>query len=92
MPHTQSAKKRLKQSNARKARNRAVKAELRTKTKSVRAAAAAGNLDLAKTEAVAAQAKLDRAAARGVIHKNKAARVKSRLAKAQKAAKEAAKK
>jgi len=87
MPHTQSAKKRLKQSNARKARNRATKAELRTKVKSVRAAVAAGNADVAKTESIATQAKLDRAAARGVIHKNKAARVKSRLAKALKAAK-----
>jgi small subunit ribosomal protein S20 len=92
MPHTQSAKKRLKQSNARKARNRSVKAELRSTTKTVRAAAAAGNLELAKTAGVAAQAKLDRAAARGVIHKNKAARVKSRLSKAQKVAKDAAKK
>jgi len=89
MPHTQSAKKRLKQSNARKARNRSVKAELRSKTKSVRAAAAAGNADVAKTESVAAQSKLDRAAARGVIHKNKAARVKSRLSKVLKAAKAA---
>jgi small subunit ribosomal protein S20 len=87
MPHTQSAKKRLKQSNARKARNRATKAELRTKVKSVRAAVAAGNADVAKTEGIATQSKLDRAAARGVIHKNKAARVKSRLAKAMKAAK-----
>jgi len=87
MPHTQSAKKRLKQSNARKARNRSTKAELRTKVKAVRAAVAAGNADAVKTETIAAQSKLDRAAARGVIHKNKAARVKSRLSKAAKAAK-----
>ncbi|MCE9605960.1 MAG: 30S ribosomal protein S20 [Planctomycetia bacterium] len=91
MPHTQSAKKRLKQSTAAKIRNRAVKAELRTKVKSVRASTAAGNVDAAKTEIVVAQAKLDRAASRGVIHKNKAARVKSRLSKALKTAKQAKK-
>lgn len=88
MPHTQSAKKRLKQSTAAKLRNRAVKSELRTKIKAVRASTTGGNVDAAKTEIVAAQSKLDRAAARGVIHKNKAARVKSRLSKALKAAKQ----
>jgi len=87
MPHTQSAKKRLKQSLRRKASNRSVKAELRTEIKQVRAAVAAGKLDDAKKEMVTAQTKLDRAATRGVIHKNKAARVKSRLSKALKAAK-----
>lgn len=87
MPHTQSAKKRLKQSLRRKASNRSVKAELRTEIKQVRAAVAAGKLDDAKKEMVTAQEKLDRAATRGVIHKNKAARVKSRLSKALKAAK-----
>ncbi len=87
MPHTQSAKKRLKQSLRRKASNRSVKAELRTEIKQVRSAVAAGKLDEAKQEMVTAQTKLDRAATRGVIHKNKAARVKSRLSKALKAAK-----
>ena len=87
MPHTQSAKKRLKQSLRRTASNRSVKAELRTEIKQVRAAVAAGKLDDAKKELVTAQEKLDRAATRGVIHKNKAARVKSRLSKALKAAK-----
>ena len=87
MPHTPSAKKRLKQSLRRKASNRSVKAELRTEIKQVRSAVAAGKLDEAKQEMVTAQTKLDRAATRGVIHKNKAARVKSRLSKALKAAK-----
>jgi small subunit ribosomal protein S20 len=87
MPHTQSAKKRLKQSQRRKARNRSVKAELRTEVKKVRSAVAAGNGEEAKTNLVSAQTKLDRAAGRRIIHKNKAARVKSRLSKALKAAK-----
>jgi small subunit ribosomal protein S20 len=79
MPHTRSAKKNLKQSIRRRERNRAVKAELRTGMKKVRAAT---TVEAGKQEFVATQTKLDRAAARGVIHKNKAARVKSRLAKA----------
>jgi small subunit ribosomal protein S20 len=79
MPHTKSAKKNLKQSIRRRERNRAVKAELRTATKKVRAAT---TVEVGKTEFAATQTKLDRAAARGIIHKNKAARVKSRLAKA----------
>ncbi|MGC3972001.1 MAG: 30S ribosomal protein S20 [Pirellulales bacterium] len=87
MPHTQSAKKRLKQSLRRKARNRSVKAELRTGVKQVRAAVAAGKNDEAKTSLASTQTKLDRAATRGIIHKNKAARLKSRLSKALKAAK-----
>lgn len=92
MPHTPSAKKRLKQSLRRKARNRSVKAELRTELKKVRTSAAAGNADEAKQGMVAAQTKLDRAAGRGIIHKNKAARMKSRMSKTLKAAKAAAKK
>ncbi|MBL9089918.1 MAG: 30S ribosomal protein S20 [Planctomycetaceae bacterium] len=86
MPHTPSAKKRLKQSQRRKARNRSVKAELRTEVKKVRSSAAAGNADEAKSNMVSAQTKLDRAATRGIIHKNKAARVKSRLSKTLKTA------
>jgi small subunit ribosomal protein S20 len=79
MPHTRSAKKNLKQSIRRRERNRAVKAELRTGMKKVRAAT---TVEAGKQEFSAAQTKLDRAAARGIIHKNKAARVKSRLSKA----------
>jgi small subunit ribosomal protein S20 len=55
--------------------------------KQVRAAVSAGKSDEAKGGLVTAQAKLDRAATRGIIHKNKAARIKSRLSKALKAAK-----
>ena len=87
MPHTQSAKKRHKQSIRRRARNKAVKAELRTEVKQVRAAVTAGNLEAAQKDLVVAQTKLDRAAVRGIIHKNKASRLKSRLSKALKAAK-----
>ena len=79
--HTKSAKKRHAQSLRRRARNRSVKSELRQEMKQVRTAAGTGKLDDAKKESVVAQTKLDRAAGRGIIHKNKAARLKSRMSK-----------
>jgi small subunit ribosomal protein S20 len=85
--HTKSAKKRHAQSLRRRNRNRSVKAELRGELKQVRTAAGTGKLDVAAKEAVAAQTKLDRAANRGIIHKNKAARLKSRMSKLLKSAK-----
>jgi small subunit ribosomal protein S20 len=85
--HTKSAKKRHAQSLRRRARNRSVKSELRHELKQVRTAAGSGNLEDAKKEAVVAQTKLDRAANRGIIHKNKAARLKSRMSKLIKSAK-----
>lgn len=79
MPNTRSAKKHLKQSIKRNARNKSVKSRLRNEMKNVRTAIGAGKLEDAAKESVAAQTILDRAASRGVIHKNKAARLKSRL-------------
>lgn len=87
MPNTKSAWKNWRQSLKQRDRNRGVKAVLKKELKEVRTATAGGNLDVAAKEAVVAQAKLDRAADRGTIHKNKAARLKSRMAKALKAAK-----
>jgi len=87
MPNTKSAKKHLKQSLKAKARNRKVKSELRGELKKVTAAMATGVADDAAKSARSAQAKLDRAATRGVIHPNKAARLKSRMSKTLKEAK-----
>lgn len=89
MPNTKSARKHMKQSLKRRARNRRVKTGLRRELKDFRAAVASGKSDDAVKEAVTAQTKLDRAADRGIIHRNKAARLKSRMAKALKAAKAA---
>ena len=72
MPNLASAKKRLR-SNAKKAlRNQIAKTRIKTETKKV----LAGEAPL-----VAALGTIDRAAAKGIIHKNTAARKKSRLAK-----------
>ena len=87
MPNTKSAKKHLKQSIKRNARNKSVKSRLRNEMKNVRTAITAGKLEDAAKEIVTAQTILDRAASRGVIHKNKAARLKSRMSKNLKAAK-----
>jgi small subunit ribosomal protein S20 len=77
MPKIKSAKKAMRQARARTARNRAQRSSLRTALKHVRAAATADAADAAY--ALAARV-LDRAARKGLIHKNVAARQKSRLA------------
>jgi small subunit ribosomal protein S20 len=79
MPNIQSAKKRLKQSLVRRERNRATKRAIHTEYKKVIAAVKDGNVELAETELRTVAKKVDKAAAKKVIHKNAAARVKSRL-------------
>lgn len=85
MANTKSAKKRAEKSAAQRAKNRAVRSTMRTAVKKFRAAVAAGD-DKAK-ELLAGTAKLlDSTAQKGVIHRNTAARTKSRLAAALKRA------
>ena len=79
MPNTTSAKKRLKQNIARNERNRSTKRAIRTEYKKVLAAVSAGNAEQAETELRTVTKKLDQAAAKNIIHRNAAARVKSRL-------------
>jgi small subunit ribosomal protein S20 len=73
-----SQKKRIKTNAKRAERNKAVRSELKTRTKN--AARAAGTEDAAEATQLA-QRRLDKAAAKGIIHKNQAARRKSRLMK-----------
>jgi small subunit ribosomal protein S20 len=87
MPTTKSAKKRLRQSLERRAKNRASKSAVKTQVRKVRRAVAAGDLALAETEFRQAAKKLDRAGLKRVIHPNAAARTKSRLSHLIKAAK-----
>lgn len=79
MPTTKSAKKRLRQSLERRARNRSVKSSLKTHIKRVATAIASGDQAKVATEYRLTCKKLDQAAAAGVIHRNTAARHKSRL-------------
>jgi small subunit ribosomal protein S20 len=79
MPNIQSARKRLKQSIAANLRNRSAKKALRTECKKVVAAVKAGSVEQAEAELRSAAKLLDKTAAKRVIHRNAAARVKSRL-------------
>ena len=79
MPNIKSAEKRLKQSIVRRERNRSTKRTIKTECKKVIEAVAAGNVAQAETELREAAKLLDQSAAKHVIHRNAAARVKSRL-------------
>lgn len=81
MPNTESAKKRLRQNEKRRLHNRAIKSNVRTQIRKVREAIEAGDAERAQAEFRLATKRLDRAAGRNVIHKNAAARTKSRLSK-----------
>ena len=88
MPNTKSAKKRHRQSLGRRARNRAAKSTLKTLVKKVRSSLETGAVAQAEADYRTAVKKLDQTAARRIIHRNAAARVKSRLSAALKAAKQ----
>ncbi|MBR6044475.1 MAG: 30S ribosomal protein S20 [Ruminococcus sp.] len=80
MPNIKSAKKRVKVIETKTLRNKAIKSELKTTLKKANTAVAEGADN--KAEAVkAAIKKVDMACSKGIIHKNKAARKKSQLAK-----------
>lgn len=86
MPHTPSAWKRLRKNEKRKKQNRLVAKSIKVKRKAVTLALKDGDAAKTMDATKATQATLDRAASRGYIHKNKAARLKSRLSKRIKAA------
>lgn len=79
MANTPSAKKRARQSEKRRQRNASARSMLRTAIKKVVKALEAGDFEGAKAAFAQAEPVLDRYAARGLIHRNKAARHKSRL-------------
>jgi small subunit ribosomal protein S20 len=82
MANTKSAKKDLRRSAKRRTSNLQTKSALKTFVKKVRVASATGDVDNTKTALTLAVKALDKAAQKGVIHKNAAARRKSRAAKA----------
>lgn len=81
MPNIKSAIKRVKTSEKRRLQNASQRSALRTAVKTFETAAASQNVESAKEALIAASKKLDKAATKGLIHKNAAARKKSRLAK-----------
>ena len=90
MANIKSAKKRAKQAVVRNARNASQRSMLRTSVKKVIKALAANDADAAQAAFNIAQPVLDRLSSRGLIHKSKAARHKSRLSARIKALKTAA--
>ncbi len=87
MAHSISAKKRVRQNARRRARNRARKDVLKDVIKSFTAAITGGDVSKAETELRTATRRISKVAAKGTIHKNTAARKRSRLTKQLNAAK-----
>lgn len=78
VPRIKSAKKRMRQTKTRTAQNKAARSELRTAIKKVRTAATGADAQAALQDAAAL---IDRAGRKNLVHRNNAARTKSRLAK-----------
>jgi len=85
-----SALKRIRSSEKRRQRNRVVRGSTRTAVKRARIGIAGKDMAVAETSVHSAVSALDKAAAKGVIHKNAAARRKSRLMRQLNQAKQAA--
>ncbi|MCM3126171.1 MULTISPECIES: 30S ribosomal protein S20 [unclassified Paenibacillus] len=81
MPNIKSAVKRVKTNDKRRALNASQKSALRTVVKAADQALTTNEVETAKAAIQAASKKLDKAASKGLVHKNAAARKKSRLAK-----------
>ena len=81
MANIKSQIKRNKTNEKAHERNKAVKSELKTAVRAAREAIVAGDKDKATASLALASKKLDKAASKGVIHKNQAANRKSSIAK-----------
>ena len=81
MANIKSQIKRIGTNERRHERNKAVKSELKTSIRAVRAAVDAGDAEATAAALKTASRKLDKAVSKGVIHKNNAANKKSAMAK-----------
>ena len=81
MPNIKSAVKRMRQSEARNAQRSSQKSALRTTMKAAEEVIANGSVEEAKAALTKAQRQLDKAVSKRLLHRNAAARYKSRLAK-----------
>jgi small subunit ribosomal protein S20 len=79
MANTDSARKRIRQNTVRTARNTARKSRMRSFIKKVESAIAGGNREAANVALREAQPEMQRAAGKGVVHKNTVARKLSRM-------------
>lgn len=81
MAHSLSSKKRIRQNEKRQTLNRSRRSALRTRIRKVRDALVHHDASAAEASLKAAVKALDREADRGLIHRNAAARMKSRLSR-----------
>jgi small subunit ribosomal protein S20 len=86
MPHSASAKKRHRQNLRNRDRNRARKSAIKTEIRKLLSAVSGGDMTVAREQFRKVASEADRAASRKTIHRNKAARIKSRLSARIKAA------
>lgn len=82
MANSKSARKRIRQNETNRERNRAARSRLRTAVRRLRSEVAEGNKEAAEELLPSTLGLVDATAQKGVIHKNAAARTKSRLSKA----------
>lgn len=81
MPHTKSAEKRLRQNIKRNRYNRRVKKDIKLQIRAFLEAVKSGSVEQAQQQYNRLAKRLDKAAARHVIHRNRAARKKSQFSK-----------
>ena len=79
MANTAQAKKRVRQSEKARTRNASQRSDMRTAVKKLLRTIEGGDTSAMQTVFIETSSALDRAARKGLIHKNKAARLKSRL-------------
>ncbi len=82
MANIKSAKKRVLVAEKRQDRNKAIKSKVKTYVKKVEVAIEANDVEAAKAALLVAISEIDKAAKKGIYHKNTAARKVSRLTKA----------
>jgi small subunit ribosomal protein S20 len=81
LANTKSAKKRIRQNSRRRVRNAQIRTRTRSSVRSARQAVDGSDRNAGESAVKSAIQELDRAASKGVIHRNNAARRKSRLQK-----------
>ena len=82
MANIKSAKKRILVNETKAARNKAIRSKVKTACKKVEALVAAGDKAAAQAALLAATSEIDKAATKGVYHKNNVARKVARISKA----------
>lgn len=81
MPTTRTAEKEMRAAERRQVRNKSVRSQTKTSVDKAEATISSGNLDAARADVTSAISTLDKEAERGKVHRNNAARRKSRLMK-----------